>query len=240
MSWQDLVNAVRPSVVKIETPNGFGTGFLTFYTENGACGIATAAHVISHADSWQQPLKIWAERSGPILLGGSDRVIFIDHNTDSAVILFLPGDLQLPQFPVALLPPDQPCSIGTSIGWLGFPVLEPWTHCFFSGTVSAHRPSSRSYLIDGVAINGVSGGPVFCGTHTGDLRIIGMVSAYQANRTTGETLPGLLRAQDVSHFFGVLRHVRDIEDAAALKREFESDHSSPQSQPQSSVGGEDG
>jgi hypothetical protein len=42
-----------------------------------------------------------------------------------------------------------------------------------------------------------------------------------ANRVTGETLPGLLRAQDVSHFHGVANHVRSIDEANAKKREFE-------------------
>src|SRR5262249_320541 len=43
--------------------------------------------------------------------------------------------------------------------------------------------------------------PVFhCSAPDKDPLIIGCVSAYHANRATGEALPGLLRAQDVSHF----------------------------------------
>jgi hypothetical protein len=87
-----------------------------------------------------------------------DRTIFSDPATDSAVILSLPGDLGLPKDLVPLLPSSASLDIGTEIGWLGYPSLAANTLCFFSVNVSAR--SEHSYLIDGVAINGVSGGPV--------------------------------------------------------------------------------
>jgi hypothetical protein len=40
-------------------------------------------------------------------------------------------------------------------------------------------------------------------------------------RATGEALPGLLRAQDVSHFRGIAERIRNIDEANAQKREFE-------------------
>jgi hypothetical protein len=148
-------------------------------------------------------------------------VIFLDHATDSAVVLFLKGELQLPQSPIALLPMDEPCKIGVDVGWLGYPGIEPHTLCFFAGTVSARQAARQAYLIDGVAINGVSGGPVFHCITPNSVQIIGCVTAYQANRATGEALPGLLRAQDVSHFHSVAGHIRNIDEANAKKREFE-------------------
>ena len=45
--------------------------------------------------------------------------------------------------------------------------------------------------------------------------------AYHANRATSETLPGLLRAQDVSHFHVAANHIRSIDEANLKKREFE-------------------
>jgi hypothetical protein len=39
---------------------------------------------------------------------------------------------------------------------------------------------------------------------------------------TGETLPGLLRAQDVSHFHEVTRWIQNIDEANAKKREVEA------------------
>jgi hypothetical protein len=92
---------------------------------------------------------------------------------------------------------------------------------FFSGAISASHIAKKSYLIDGVAINGVSGGPVFHCPDSDKVQIIGCVSAYHANRATGETLPGLLRAQDVSHFHGVAKHVQSIDQANVKKKEFE-------------------
>jgi hypothetical protein len=47
------------------------------------------------------------------------------------------------------------------------------------------------------------------------------VSAYHVNRATGEALPGLLHARDVSHFHGVAGHVRSIDEGLAKKVEFE-------------------
>jgi hypothetical protein len=237
MSWSLLIDAVRPHVVKISTPDGFGTGFLQFYTyDKKWCGIATAAHVVNHADHWQQPIRVYDPASGaPVLLSHVQRVIFIDRRTDSAVLLFLNGDLQLPEIPVTLFPMSKPHGLGVDVGWLGFPTVEPDTLCFFSGAIRARLENHSAYLIDGVAINGVSGGPVFHTSLSGAPQIIGCVSAYHPNSATGEALPGLLLAQDVSHFHGVADHVRSIDEANWKKAEFEAAQKArPQSQPTSS------
>ena len=231
MNWDEAIGTISPHVVKIATPTGYGTGFLAFYNLAGDwCGFATAAHVVSHADEWQQPIRIKNEVSrAPRFLRADERVIFLDYATDSAVVLFLKGDLQLPESPIALLPMGEPCKIGVDIGWLGYPAIEPNSLCFFAGTVSARQIARKAYLIDGVAINGVSGGPVFhClspnnVTTPNSVQIIGCVTAYHANRATGEALPGLLRAQDVSHFHKVAGQIRDIDEANAKKREFEEE-----------------
>src|ERR1700722_20727006 len=224
MSWDAAIKSITPHVVKIETPTGYGTGFLAFYNHDRTwCGIATAAHVVSHADEWQEPIRIRDHQAKPRFLKGDERVIYIDYFNDSAILFFLKGDLQLPEVPIALLPMNAPCDVGSDIGWLGYPHIEPGTLCFFSGTVSARQEWRKSYLIDGVAINGVSGGPVFhCpGPEPDKALTIGCVSAYHANRATGEALPGLLRAQDVSHFHEVAGTIRSIDEANIKKREFE-------------------
>jgi hypothetical protein len=223
VNWEASINIVRQHVVRIETPNGYGTGFLAFYNHDATwCGIATAAHVVSHAEEWQQPIKIRNETSADAkFLTATDRIIFVDHSNDSAVVLFVKGDLKLPEIPIGLMPPGQPDSIGIDVGWLGFPNIEPNTLCFFAGTLSARQEARKGYLIDGVAINGVSGGPVFHCPSPEAVQIIGCVSAYHANRATGEALPGLLRAQDVSHFRGISERIRNIDEASAQKREFE-------------------
>lgn len=221
MNWDKAIRAITPHVVKIETPHGHGTGFLAFYNHDKSwCGIATAAHVVSHADDWQEPIRIRSEVAQKFLRE-EDRLIFIDRSTDSAVVLFLKGDFQLPEVPITLLPVDEPCNIGIDVGWLGFPAIEPYTLCFFDGTVSARHAARKAYLIDGVAIHGVSGGPVFHCPDSERVQIIGCISSYHANRVTGETLPGLSRAQDVSHFHDTLGRIRSIDDARVKKQEFE-------------------
>jgi hypothetical protein len=224
MNWDKAIEVIEPHVVKIETPSGSGTGFLAFYNfDRTWCGIATAAHVVGYADSWQQPIRIRYGDSVVRFLKEEERIIFAEYRNDSAIVLFLKGNLQLPETPIALLPTDQPCRIGSEIGWLGYPSIAPESLCFFSGTVSARQAASKAYLVDGVAINGVSGGPVFhCVTSdAGQVQIIGCVSAYHVNRVTGEALPGLLRAQDVSHFHDVAAYVRNYDEARLKKREFD-------------------
>jgi hypothetical protein len=162
-----------------------------------------------------------------------------DHFKDSAVVLFFKGDLQLPESPIALMPVETPCRVGSEIGWLGFPNIEANQMCFFSGRISAWQTQRQSYLIDGVAINGVSGGPVFFGTNANDLKIIGSVSAYHPNLATGAPLPGLARAQDVSQFHDSAARVRNIDEAEAKKREFENAQQQ-KAQPASSQSGTPG
>jgi hypothetical protein len=68
--------------------------------------------------------------------------------------------------------------------------------------VSCWLSGQGAYLVDGVAINGVSGGPAFhvTGVEEMPVLIMGVVSAYVPNRATGETLPGLSVVRDVAQF----------------------------------------
>lgn len=231
MNWDQVVKKVAPHVLKIETPSGHGTGFLFLYNDTGSwCGIATAEHVVAHADDWQQPIKIHHPHTGKtIFLKQEERVIYRDWKTDSAVILFFKSDLDLPDSPITLLPMGSLIDIGSEVGWLGFPSVAPNNLCFFSGNVSARQEYRNAYLIDGVAINGVSGGPVLHLTETDGVQIVGTVSAYSANRATGEVLPGLAIAQDVSHFHDVALRVHSIDEANRKKAEFEM-HQNQESQ----------
>lgn len=223
MNWNDLVEKITPYIVKVETPDGHGTGFLCLYNEDhGICGVATAKHVVEHADQWQQPVRILKPRTGEFYFAKeNERVILLDE-TDSAVILFFNSiheKLKFPQDLVPLLPSDKNIPIGVEVGWLGFPSVDPSTLCFFSGNISAKKTSS--YLIDGVAINGVSGGPVIYSTGADGLQIVGNISAYMPNRASSGVLPGLCIAQDVSHFNTTAQFIKSIDDARRQKREAE-------------------
>lgn len=232
MSWNAIVDKIAPYVVKIETPTGHGTGFLCLYNQTKTFfGIATARHVVSYADEWQQPIRLQHFPSSTTLfLKEADRTILSDRDTDSAVILTHPGDLKLPENTVPLLPTSSPLAIGTEVGWLGFPALASSTLCFFSGKISARQEWRHAYLIDGVAINGVSGGPVIYSTETDGVQIVGTISAYVSNRATGETLPGLSIARDVSHFHDTITMINSL-DEAREKKQAQAETKTPATSP---------
>jgi hypothetical protein len=235
MSWDEVVQRVLPSVVKIETPAGHGTGFLCFYNDTRTfCGIATAHHVVERADQWQQPIRINHYHSNTtVFLKESDRVIWVDKTKDSAIILIATGQLNFPEAPIQLLPIERRLPIGREVGWLGYPAIAAYTACFFSGNVSALEDWRNAYLIDGVAINGVSGGPVIYSDPTDGVQIVGSISAYRANRATGEVLPGLSIAQDVSHFQAMAAAVRTIDEATRQREALDAEQQqAPQQPPQ--------
>lgn len=221
MNWNSIVEKITPYIVKIETPEGHGTGFLCFYNaDRSFCGIATAQHVVKSADEWQQPIRLNHFPSKTTLfLKEGDRIILHDMGTDSALILVKPGELKLPEVPIPLLPSSVVLGIGTEVGWLGYPALAQYDLCFFGGMISARQEWRHAYLLDGVAINGVSGGPVIYSTDTEGIQIVGTVSAYMSNKATGSTLPGLAIAKDVSHFHDTISALRSMDEARAKKQE---------------------
>jgi hypothetical protein len=83
--------------------------------------------------------------------------------------------------------------------------------CFFSGHISAWLEPDEAYLVDGVAINGVSGGPAFIP----ERMLIGVVSAYIPNRATGELLPGLAVVRGVQQFHDITDGFRSLDEAKA-------------------------
>ena len=224
--WFALMDQLAPSVVKIETPSGTGTGFLCAYNEaKTMTAIATARHVVEEADKWQQPIRIRVGEND-ILLLESDRVIWPDKDkaTDSAIIIAPSATLkilQLPGNPIPLLPDDKHLKVGVEVAWLGYPGIGPQTLCFFSGKISAWQTAHGRYLIDGVAIHGVSGGPVFFRTTDDKVQTIGTITQYIANRLTGESLPGLSVAQNVSHFHTAISIIKNRDEAAKKKKEEE-------------------
>ena len=191
--------------------------------------IATAHHVVRQADKWQQPIRILGGASSEtILLQEADRIILPDikKDRDSAIIIVPTGKiapLQLPEKPIDLIKTGRHLKVGVEVAWLGYPSIGPETLCFFRGTVSASQEKAEAYLIDGVAINGVSGGPVFSRTIAGGAQIIGSITAYMPNRLTSETLPGLCIAQDVSHFQDFVTDMKNRGEATRKKREQEAE-----------------
>ena len=224
MNWNEVAQRITPYIVKIETPQGYGTGYLCLYNDSMSfCGIATAYHVVSHADQWQEPIRVINQHSNTTaFLKESDRIIFADMGKDSAVILFPTSQLQLPKELIQLRPIDDRLPIGVEVGWLGYPGIVN-TLCFFSGSVSAIQ--QHSYLIDGVAIPGVSGGPVLFSHATEGVQVVGSITAYM--RQTGETLPGLSVARDVSHFHAIVSQIKSLDEARKKRAEEAKKEAAP-------------
>jgi hypothetical protein len=221
MAWHTDFAHVRPYIVRLETPQGFGTGFLFAYNSDKVfAAIATAAHVVEYANDWKLPIKIRHHESGKeIFLLEAERYIDLDRRRDSAsVILANPGFL--PDQPLQMIDSTKFQQIGVEVAWAGYPVIADPHLCLFTGTIAAFIPDDDSYLIDGVAINGVSGGPVFVSIPNNPPELIGSVSAYISNRQRGDALPGLLRAQDVTPFHETIRTMKSLDEARA-KREDE-------------------
>jgi hypothetical protein len=218
--WSDLVDIVRPHVVRIMTPRGSGTGFLLYNSKSkGISAIATAAHVVNEAHFWEEPIRVQHATSGKsTLVRAAERAILLDVKKDAAAIAFPSTDLELPADPLPLIPTDEYAGVGVEVGWLGFPAISTEL-CFFSGRVSHYNASLERYLIDGVAINGVSGGPAFA-DEEGRLLLMGALSAYIPNRATGEALPGLAVVADLVAFHAMVANFKSVEDAQAQQTQL--------------------
>lgn len=214
LQWHEAIEIVEVHTVRIMTPEVSGTGFLVSYAANDLiCVIATAAHVVNRAQYWEQPIRLEHKQTGKsLLLRSPDYAIFPDDRKDTAAIIFNKGDFPLPSEPLDLAPEKKMLKTGNEIGWVGFPAVSPSDLCFFSGRISCRLKASDEYLVDGVAIHGVSGGPAFF-IGGGKVTLIGVVSAYIANRATGETLPGLSVVTNVVQFQELSKAFKSLEEA---------------------------
>lgn len=218
MEMHEAIDAIRPHVFTISTPNGSGTGWLVSLSKKTKlCAVATAAHVVDYAHYWELPIRLQHISSGKtFLLRAQDRAIHLRDTLDTAAIVFDRVDLELPNETLPLIKPGFHLKQGVEIGWLGFPAIYKAGLCFFSGRISNYVEEDNRYFVDGVAINGVSGGPAFrCISKNPEL--IGVVSAYIANRATGETLPGVAVVQDVTQFHDIAERLKNLDDAKSTE-----------------------
>lgn len=212
-TWGKAVEIVKSYVVKIDTPSVFGTGFLCAYTESKkVCGIATAAHVVKKSHIWEEPIRIQHFISGETkLLHASNRIIYLDLKLDTAVILFARGKITFPKDTLTFLSEKSYLRAGNEIGWVGFPSVSSNNLCFFTGRISCWLDDMRTYLVDGVAINGVSGGPVFYRSKDDGITVIGSVTAYLPN--IAGTTPGLAMVSHVKQYQKIIKTIKNMEEA---------------------------
>ena len=212
--WIDVINKVEPYIFKISAPyDGSGSGFQISLT-NELCGLATAYHVIAHAYEWDEPIKITHYKSGKSLLLPKDRRTIIPiPDKDLALIIFHKDTLPLETIDPILVPPNKILRQGWEIGWCGFPSIAENQMCFFEGYVSCCQEADLSYLVDGVAINGVSGGPVFHISDKGEPVFCGVITAYRPNKSYGETLPGLSYIRIIEPYQNILKTFKSLNQA---------------------------
>lgn len=231
--WAKALEHIRKYAFKIATPGGAGTGFmLTTPNSQGICGIATALHVVDHANQWEQPIRLKHTETGKsIVLHSAERSVFCNPSQDLAVITLENAVFDLPAEDPTLFPEGKHIKPGIQIGWAGYPAVAPNQFSFFSGDVSCFLSDQNAYLVDGVAINGVSGGPAFCVLPENEIHFIGVVTAYVPNRATGENLPGVCYVAGIAPLYHVVKEIKSIDEADEKIREIDAGQDKDSSTP---------
>ena len=196
ITWAQAVSQMQQNLVKISTlGGGYGSGFLIpppAKAPGNLCAL-TAFHVIKNAYETGATIEIaHAGRNDKIVLPSLARSVFVAPDRDQAIISFNgPRDFEK-LHTVTFLSRDRHYNPGVELGWLGFPNLNVSKDvaCFLSGHVSAYIEDQEAYLIDGVSIHGLSGGPVF---YCSDDQVVmaGIVTNYFPNPVNNQAWPGL-------------------------------------------------
>ena len=220
MNWENLVEQIAPFVVRIQTQFGYGTGYI-FWQNETLCCIATANHVISPANNegWEQPILIsQANGKWNRFYPNHRRILQNLEEGDSAAILVHKSDLIFPSQCLPIWDFTREIPIGTNVGWLGFPQIVDASFpvpSFFSGTISNVFQKLHQYAIDGVAIHGVSGGPLFYKGTQNTPTVIGTVSSYFPNTVITEggkaSWPGMSVAHSFTVFSSVVKDLQSLD-----------------------------
>lgn len=217
VKWVKPIKEIRNYIFEISTPGGYGTGFQIYYSKSkGFCAIATAYHVVQHAYEWGEPIKLTHKLNGDsLLLKDGERTFFVYPDKDLALVLFDKKNLKIIETNPKLVPPKLHLNEGVEVGWCGFPSnVQRGSLCFFEGFVSSYIESQDLYLIDGVAINGVSGGPAFhIKSDSGETVIAGVINAYYPNLSNGSAMPGLCSAVSIEPYQKKLQEYQTYDEA---------------------------
>ena len=168
---------------------------------------ATAWHVIEKLTRTNRPIKlVTADKSKAYEIMPDSYTIYREgpKEFDTGIIevsseraLVFEKDL-LPMLDFEELLPR-----GSEVAAVGFPGLADEEFCFFRGVISGYSKKPPAYLVDGVVLNGVSGGPAI----DRQARIIGLVSSYLPNRVDrNTTLPGLTTLIPISSIRSLIAH----------------------------------
>lgn len=199
-AWHNAVSLMSSNLVKIENCSCVGSGVL-FQLPVGArynrC-VLTAHHVIEKALATKGPIVITPENDRKSQLTVSKWAIVDNEPHDHAIVMFNVSASFPALCPYDTLPATKSFKPGVEIGWMGYPGLRllkgapPNVACFSHGYISAYLAQEQAYLIDGVSIHGMSGGPAFVCNDNGSIVLAGIVTNYFANRRPdGTVLPGM-------------------------------------------------
>jgi hypothetical protein len=204
MAWYHAFERVRPYVVRltINLDGGrqqVGTGFLLDYGQRGrVAAVATAFHVIQPAQEAGQGVVLWHETSGrTATLALTRDTVRFDEGRDCATLLVPADALDFPREPLPRTPTDQHRAPGFPVAWMGFPEPTYEMLCFFAGHISCHLTGTGYYAIDGAAMHGLSGGPLFT-EFQGETFLLGTILSYGPEREPVNGLPGFTAAHDLS------------------------------------------
>ena len=218
IEWSNAVQQMMGNLVRIETHgDGYGSGFIIPPPKNtpGNSCVLTAYHVIELAHKTGATITIRSAKTGtrvdlPSLL----RNVFVVKERDQAIISFNAPNGFASLHTVHFLSHDYHYNPGVELGWLGFPKLQKAINvpCFLSGRISAYLPDDEAYLIDGVSIHGVSGGPAFYCDNDGKVVLAGIVTNYYPNEVNNQAWPGLAMFRTVNP----LMELYEAQDKSAM------------------------
>ncbi|MFO1490256.1 MAG: serine protease [Kiritimatiellia bacterium] len=219
--WADAATLVRDYVVKIETPDSYGSGFLISYRDDlnttRKLVIATAYHVVEHALKWSEVIRITKNNVQVQLLPGEREILTLESRDLALVIIDVVDTFSFPDKVLPAINPKAELPPGLPVGWSGFPNIADNHNCFFAGHISAAIDDSGDYYVDGVVIHGVSGAPAFI-EHDDEVLLIGLISAYLPNRASGEALPGMTVIRSVNPFTEYF-HDENVQAKKSVKKQ---------------------
>ena len=193
LPWDQVIDRVANSVFCISVDDFAGSSFVVSLAKDDASGtfhtiLATAWHVLRDVENPEQKLRITSWDGTRTFVAGDSRTEVIRLGSDVFDTALIHIETKEPTLDIAdllpLFPSDSVLARGAGVGWLGFPTIADPELCFFRGCISGYLNDPPAYLVDGVAINGVSGGPVF----DDRCHLVGLVSAYIPNRLDDQTL----------------------------------------------------
>lgn len=198
MPWDKIVDLAERVVFQIWTGETAGTCFAISIGRQPKSSsahyiFATAWHVVENTIDSDFSLNMLSA-NGKIRFeakSGYYQIIRLGSEVFDTTLIYLrtSEEIVAQNHLLPMLDWDLEMPKGSEIGWVGFPKIGGGEFCFFKGTISGHVKSPPTYLVDGVAINGVSSGPAL----DNHAHIIGLVSSYIPNQLDKYiTLPGLV------------------------------------------------